>query len=1092
MNNSNIKILFILREILLTVLSLINRERFMNKRLTLILACLFLMLGTALAQTQITGTVVSSEDGEPVIGASVKVVGTKTGTVTNTYGQFQLSVPSKSSQLEFTYIGMVPKTLKAQNGMKVVLDPENKSLDEVIVVAYGSEKRSAFTGSATVVGSKEIGKLQVTSPVEALKGKVAGVQMTNASGRPGSTSSIRVRGISSITAGNDPLIVVDGSPYEGDINTISPDDIENITVLKDAASSALYGSRGSNGVIIVTTKSAKAGEGTITVDAKWGSNSRAVPDYKYITSPARYYEIWYAALKNYASDKLGYSAADAHVWANKNVASAGNTDYGLGYNVYTVPEGQTLIGTNGKLNPNATLGRTYTYNGNEYYIQPDDWADETFKNSLRQEYTVTGQGSNDKGSFYMSGNYLKLNGLTVSSNYERYTGRFKADYKIKPWLKLIGNMNYTHYNQNWTGDEGSSGSSGNVFALTKMGAIYPIYIRDGKGNIIHDNNSGIDYYDYGDAKINGLYRPYLSQANPLSSNQLDESKVNGNTVNLVGTAEVTFLKDFKFSSINNIYVDESRQTNTTNPFYGQYASSKGIIYKYHMRSFTYDLQQLLNWSHTFGEHTVSAMLGHDYYDNRYYYLYGSKTNQFDWHNDELAGAITKNGAESYRSEYNNESYLGRVLYDYMGKYHGEVSLMRQASSRFHPDHRWGTFWSAGAAWLITKEEWFKVPFVNELKLKASYGQTGNDRIGSYLYTNRYSITPSNGNVSLVASSTLKNEKITWEKVNEFNAGLDFTILNSRISGTIEGYTRTTKDMLYAFSLPLSYGYSSYYDNIGDMRNSGFELTLNGDVIKTKDFTWSLNLNVTNVNNKVTRLPDEKKTLTVDGVQGYTDGSYFVGEGIALYTWRLHKYAGVNPDTGEALYYKNVKDDSGKVTGTTTTTNASEADYYLCNGSMAKWYGGFGTTAQWQGFDLSVSFAYQLGGKIFDADYQSAMALTKGYAFHADLDNAWSETNKGSNIPRIQYGDTYTAATSDRWLTSATYLSLQNINLGYTIPKNLVRKIGLQSVRLYGTADNIWVWSKRQGLDPRQTIAGSGNQTYAPSMRTISGGITVTF
>lgn len=1085
----------------------------MEKRLTMILACLFLSIGMALAQTHVSGTVTSS-DGDPLVGVTVKVVGTNAGALTNSEGRFELNVPA-GKQLQISYIGMRTKTVKASANMKIVLESEVGSLDEVMVVAYGTEKRSAFTGSASVIGSADIEKVQTTSALESLKGKAAGVQMYNASGAPGATSSFRIRGISSINAGNEPLVVVDGVPYDGDINTINPADIENITVLKDAASSALYGARGSNGVILVTTKNGKRGQGTVTFDMKIGSNSKMIPEYNTIDDPAKYYEMWYQVLKNYAmgsSSKLnpglGYSDYAAHQFANAHLANMDPNDpYSLGYQVYTVPGGQDMIGTNGKLNPAATLG--YVHKG--YLLTPDDWVDETFNNSTRQEYNLQANGGNDRGSFYTSLNYLNYDGITVSSNYERLTGRMKADYKIKDWLKFTTNATYTHYRQNYTGDEGKSTSSGNVFALTKIAPIYPIYIRDAKGNIIFDQNSGINMYDYGDGTVvPDAKRAYLSQANPLSSNQLDKNLTEGNTVNFTGTVEVSLPYGFKVTSTNNVYNDEYRGTQTTNRFYGQYKSSNGIVYKTHGRTKSFDLQQMLNWAHQYGQNNISAVFGHEYYDYRTYYLYGSMTNQFSPENDELAGAVNANGnPTSNRAEYNTESWIFRTNYNWGEKYFAEFSLLRQASSRFAKDNRWGTFWSIGGAWLISKESWFRAPWVDELRFKASYGQVGNDRIGNWLYTNRFTITPSNGSVSLVSSTTYKNPDIKWETGNSFNTGFDFSFFNQRLSGNIEYFYRKTSDMLNVFYLPQSYGFSAYWDNIGDMTNQGIEVTLNADILRGKDFVWSAYANFSYDHNKVTKITEKNRTTYMNGHGGYTNGSYFIGEGLPLYNFRLKKYAGVDPETGEALYYKDVykqvtnpetgkeedaKDANGEkiVEKTETTKNNSEATYYLLDGARPEVYGGFGTSASWKGLDFSISFSYQIGGHIFDSQYQSEMAFERGYAFHTDLLNAWTPTNKNTNVPRLYYNDQYTASSSDRWLISASCLSLDNIQLGYTLPAQWVRTIGLQKVRLYCTADNIWVWSKRQGLDPRQGISGGANSTYAPFIRTISGGLTVTF
>ena len=1056
----------------------------MEKRLMTVVAGLALSTSMAFAQSQISGNVTASEDGSPVIGASIKVVGTNTGTVTDIDGNFSLNAPA-GAKLEITYIGMQSKSVKAGKNMKIVLDADNHSLDEVMVVAYGTAKKSSFTGSAAVLKSDEIAKISNSNAVSALTGKVSGVQINAATGQPGQESfNIRVRGISSINAGNAPLIVVDGSPYDGDMNSINPSDIASMTVLKDAASAALYGARGANGVVIITTKSGREGSTSFTFDAKWGSNSKALPDYNIVKSPAKYYETWYAALNNYAQNKLGYSANEAYGWANKNMINS--ADYGLNYNVYSVPTGENLIGVNGKLNPNATLGNVINYKGQEYMLMPDDWRDATYQNGLRQEYTLTATANSNQGSFYGSANYLKNEGITMGSDYARFTGRMKADYQIKSWLKVSGNMNYTHSNSNYLGGDGDGADSGNMFAVNSVAPIYPLYIRDGKGNIMLNQTTKMNSYDYGDGAVIGLMRPIFQQSNPISDVQLETNNVEGNAFNAVGSAEVRFLKDFKFTSTNSTMVDESRQSNLSQPFFGQPAKSNGYVSKAHIRRWSYNFQQLLNWHHQFGEHDVEAMVGHEYYRTRYYVLAGSKSNIFSIYNSELDAAIVDGSISSYTKDYNTEGFFGRAQYNYAQKYFGSFSYRRDASSRFDPDHRWGNFWSFGGAWILSKEKWFESSWIDELKLKASYGEQGNDNIGDYLYTDRYSIGNSNGSISLKPSSTKGNRKISWEKGGNLNIGTEFSLWKGRLTGSVEYFYRKTTDMLAHFSLPVSYGYSGYYDNVGDMRNSGVELELNGDIIRTKDFTWSANFNFTAYKNKITSMPEEKKAITVDGVRGYAGGGYFYGEGQPIYTWYMAKYAGVDKETGEALYYKDSEN------GETTTTNASEATMHLCGTALPDAYGGFGTSVSYKGFDFSMDFTYQLGGKIYDSSYASLMSISRGRSFHADLLDAWTPSNTSSDIPRIQYGDSYAAYTSDRFLVSGSYLSLQDVTLGYTLPRALCSKIGINKVRVYATGSNLWLWSKRQGLDPRQSITGATSNAYYSPIRTISGGITVTF
>ena len=1063
----------------------------MEKRLTMILACLFLSLGMALAQTAVTGTVVSQEDGQPIIGATVRVVGASAGAVTDADGKFSISMPAGHNKLKVTYVGMVDQDVTVKgNSVRVVLVPDQTNLDEVMVVAYGTAKKSAFTGSAAVVKSDDIAKISSSNAMSALSGKVSGVQINSATGAPGQESfSIRIRGISSINAGNDPLIIVDGAPYNGDINNLNQNDIASMTVLKDAASAALYGARGANGVVIITTKNGREGTSSITVDAKWGANTRGVEFYNTVESPAGYYEAYYQSLKNYRTS-LGDDAATAHRWALNNMFSGG---YDLGYNVYTVPEGQDFIGPNGKLNPNATLGRVVNVNGTEYLLYPDSWRDAAYQTGVRQEYNVTATGSNDKGSFYGSAGYLKNEGISIGSDYARFTGRLKADYQLRSWLKLSGNFNYAHYKANSLADDGGS-TVGNVFMVKNMAPIYPLYIRDAAGNILQDSKTGLAMYDWGDGTVTGLTRPTMTGSNPIFANYFDKNQNEGNSLDATGTAEIRFLEDFKFTSANTVMLDETRFTYTNNPYYGQFAANNGSIQKAHVRTWAYNYQQLLNWHHLFDKHDVEVMLGHEYYRTRYYYLTASKNNVFSVFNDELAGAVNTGSMNSYTTDYNVEGWFGRVQYNYDNKYFGSLSYRRDASSRFHPDHRWGNFWSLGGAWIISKEKWFNAPWVDELKFKASYGEQGNDNIGSYLYTDTYSIVPSGDGAGVKPSSTKGNETITWEKNGNFNTGFEFSFFRGRLAGSIEYFYRRTSDMLAFFALPASSGWSGYYDNVGNMQNMGAEVELDGTLIRTKDFEWGLNLNFTAYKNEITSIADKNKTQTVEGSEGYASGSYFYGEGESLYTFYMPKYAGVD-ENGKSMFYKDKLDENGNIIGRETTTTPGEATYYLCGTALPWAYGGFGTRFSYKGFDLAVDFNYQLGGQIYDSDYAGMMGITstgRGSAIHADLLNSWTEENPNTNIPKLIIDDTSATTTSDRFLIGASYLSLQNLNFGYTFPTKMTSKVGIGKLRVYLTATNLWLWSKRQGLDPRQSITGGASSAYYSAMRTISGGISVTF
>ncbi len=1065
----------------------------MVRKIVLSLIAVFVFLAYATAQNrQISGTV-SDANGHPVAGATVIVDGTSLGTTTNTAGEYTLSAPVNGT-LVVTFVGFEPQQLPiaGKTRINVTMKEDAQAIDDVIVVAFGTAKKEAFTGSAAVIKSDEIAKVQTSNVATALVGRVAGVQTSSTSGDLGKTPSIRVRGFGSINAGKEPLWIVDGMPYEGDLNNLNTNDIESMTVLKDAASNALYGARGANGVIMVTTKKAKSGDAVVTIDAKWGVNSKALEEYDVITSPAQYYETHFKALYGYYAQTN--PAAKAYALASSGLTSNGTG--GLGYNVYTVPEGQALIGTNGKLNPNATLGRKIIYNGQEYWLTPDDWIDEAYQSAFRQEYNVNISGATERSSFYASLGYLDNTGIIKSSALERYTARLKADYQAKKWLKVGGNMSYAHFsNSNGNSNEGSASSTANIFAFSaQMPPIYPVYIRDGSGRIMVDDN-GYQMYDYGDKGNAGLTRPLLPGANGLQTSWLNKKKAEGNAFSGSGFVDISLYKGLKLTVNGSTNIDETRTTYLNNQYYGQFAEAGGTISKYHTRDIAYNLQQILNYNETFGKHNVGLMVGHEYYQKKYYYLSGTKSKLFSYDNEELGGAVVDGaGAHSYIDDYNSEGYFMRAQYDYAGRYFVSGSYRRDASSRFHPDHRWGNFWSVGAAWLLNQENWFDAPWVNMLKLKASYGSQGNDNIGNYLYTDTYSIENNNGEIAVLFGQK-GNPNITWETNTNLNIGTEFGFWNNRLSGSVDFFNRKTSVMLFAFSVPSSLGYSSYYANVGDMVNRGVEVELNADLIRTKNVLWSFNLNLTHVKNEVTYLAPEHKSTTVEGYKGYIDGSYFVGEGLPLYTYYLRSYAGVDPETGASLWYKDVKGDDGKITRTKTSDYTS-ATRYLHDSAIPSVYGGFSTSVSAYGVDFSISFNYQIGGKVYDSGYASFMSspygTTVGTNYHKDILKAWTPENKGSDIPRLQYGDQYTTSVSDRFLTDASYLNISNINVGYTLPSKITQKFGVQKLRVYLACDNVVYWSKRQGLDPRYSFTGATNFSNYSPIRTISGGVTVQF
>ena len=609
------------------------------KRLTFLLFCLLLGIGMANAQTtKVTGTVISAEDNEPIIGASIVVKGTTIGTVTDFNGAFSLDVPSSAKTLVVSFVGMKAQEIGVKPKVNVVLEGDNQMLDEVMIVAYGTAKKSAFTGSAATIKSEKITSRQTSNVTNALSGQVAGVQTTSNSGQPGKDAEVRIRGIGSISASNKPLYVVDGVPYDGEISAISTSDIESMTVLKDAASNALYGARGANGVILITTKKGKSGEARVSLDAKWGVNKRGVPNYETINDPAKFYELNYSSIYN--ADLKGYAAAGDLAGANAYANQALLSGTYLGYQVYSVPTGELLIGMDGKLNPKATLG----YSDGTYYYIPDNWSDEIFENNVRQEYNLSVSGASDKMNYYMSAGYLDDQGIVPNSGFQRYSARLKADYQVKPWLKLGANVSFTHYDSREQDTEGGTSNANIFYASNIMGAIYPMYIRDAQGNIMTDNR-GFQRYDYGKKgqDTNGS-RNTIPNANPLASYMLDKMKYSGDVVSGKWFADVDIWGGIKAKVNIGVDANNVRNTDMVNPFYGQYSETTGVgglISVSTQRTFSVNQQYLLTYNKTFDDvHNLDVLAGHENYNYKYQYLYGQREKLYNPNVPELVFQIS--------------------------------------------------------------------------------------------------------------------------------------------------------------------------------------------------------------------------------------------------------------------------------------------------------------------------------------------------------------------------------------------------------------------------------------------------------------------
>ena len=1061
-------------------------------------AMVMLALSVAASAQNITvkGTVKDTA-GEGIVGANIILKGNRTVyTMTDLNGAFSLSVPS-NGVLEVLCMGYQGQevSVNGRANLEIVLLDDSQLLDETIVVAYGTATKSSFTGSAAMVDSETISKKLSSKVTSALAGTTPGVQIISSSGDPtDGAPTIRIRGIGSMSASSSPLIIVDGVPYEGAISDINPNDVESMSVLKDASASAIYGHRGANGVIIITTKKGQSGEATVRFDARFGSNSRLIPQYDVISDPAEYYETYYKLMYNRYLYS-GHTVAESYAYADNNLFNENNG--GLGYQVYTVPDGQKLIGTNFKINPNAKLG----YSDGEYYYQPDDWYNETFHNSFRQEYNVSASGASDRFNYYAGVSYLNDGGIVYNSGYQRYTARLNAEYQIKDWIRFVTNMSYS-YSDSDNVSSGSWGSSGNAFYIANnIGPIYPLYVRkvDEQGNPYLYKESDRQIYDSNNTNFK---RPNFV-GNAIRDLYNDVKKSYADV--LVGKwgLILTPVKGLTLNANVGITSDNTRY----NYLYSQFGSSSGVdgaASVGHIRMFTVNQQYIANYKFDIAElNHIDLMAGYEQYTRKYQRVDGYNDHLFNPLVGELnnADGTDNKTAESYTNMYMTQGFLARAQYDYDGRIFASASFRRDASSKFAPGHRWGNFGSVGGAWLISKESWFKASWVNMLKLKASYGVQGNDGLeGYYPWSDQYGHSYDGTNYS-IAMTYKGNENLTWETSMSFNTGFDFELFNGKLNGTIEYFNRDTKDLLYSKNVPYSSGNPTGVMpvNVGSIRNRGFEVSLDGNIINTRNVNWNWNVNLSNYTNTILSLDD---SVSEKGIRG---SNYIYKVGGSLYDAYMYKYAGVDKETGQALYWKHideVKDENGNVTTAAsdeTTAVFSDATRYELGSVLPKLYGGFGTSLNAYGVDFSIQCSFQLGGKYYDGNYQQLMwtQASAGQAWHKDILNAWTPENTNTNIPRMD-GDTQVAQSAvDRFFVSSNYLSINNVTLGYTFPAKWTQKIKIASLRLYVAGENLAVLAARKGLDPRNAFGlGSftmdqGSSSYG-AMRTITGGITLTF
>lgn len=1028
----------------------------MRKILSIILALVLSSFALRAQTFEVSGTVTSEDDKSPLPGVFIKLLDGSATAVTTTEGEYSITA-KKGSYLEFSCFGMVTKTVQVNNErvLNVVLTTKIENLDDAMVVAYGTTKKESFTGSAEVVGSDKIKDRAASNVTKLLDGQVAGVMMTSGSGQPGSGASFLVRGFGSINASQSPLIVVDGVPYDGSLSSLNSSDIKQISVLKDASAGALYGARGANGVIVITT-GAKSGKESMDVEfgAKFGIIGRAIPRYDTM-SAKEYMEHMY----NVAYNDLVYTEGYLPQVAKANTATKlSKMILGTGdiYNIFNKDVSE-LFDENGVIVSDAAQ----KYDA--------DWLKTAERDlPLRQEYRFAVSKRGENSSCSASLNYVNEQGTLKTTGFTRYGGRIETSFHPKDWLDFDMQVNYANSKTNFLGASGSTNS--NVwYSAMMMAPIYPVYKVDAAGDYVLENGQKV--FDYGSS------RPAGAQNSRNCIATLYDDDYYSISDNLNGRGRIGLIwGDLRFDS--NIGIDNVSTYQTTKyNIYNGNAAGTGRLTKEENRMISYTWNQLLSYKKTIGDHHVDAMAGHEFYHYNMRYLMGEKTGFTVPDFDELGLGSTIANSYSESDNYAINSWLGRVNYDYLDRYYFSGSVRTDASSRFKKENRWGVFWSVGASWRISEENFLKDrEWIDNITLKASYGVQGNDNLGDYYaWQSLYNLYYSNGSHSGAIIGSLENADVTWEKNGNLNVGAEFRLFG-RLSGTIEWYNRTTSDLLLAYPIPTSLGIESFNSNVGRITNSGLDLGLGCTAYQNQDWTLKFNLIASTLRNRVNKLTGEGNDDIVNGV-------YLIREGEEINSFYIAKSAGVDPTTGEQLYHAYKKDASGnKIEGSEYITNdrtAAAGSKFILGSRIPDVYGSFTTEVRYKNLDFSFMMGYSLGGKVFDNVYRSLMEPSfVGQTYHKNAKRSWTTPGQRTDVPRAN--SDLTTLASDRFLVDASYLSIKNITLGYTFGSKILEAAKINSARIYLSAESPWILTKMKGMDPQANFSGSTSYAYTPN------------
>ena len=1069
----------------------------MKKTLTLALLCC-LCLSSAFAQTRISGRVVDAGDGQAIPFVTVMIKGTTTVTQTDMDGRYAITVANANQVLSFSFVGYATQeiTVGTRTVIDVLLPVDAMNLDEVLVTAYGTSTRKSFTGSAAQMSGEKLASRPVMNINQALNGFTSGVQVTGGSGQPGSSPTVRIRGIGSINASTTPLYIVDGFPMAGSYNDIPAEDIASVTVLKDAAASALYGNRAANGVIMITTKKGAFNEKLrVNISAKQGIVVRRMPELETMNHKDWVEIMWETYRNGLVSGNVSMEAANIRASSAPKSASGSYTDGVISkilYNPYNVPADQ-MVGLDGKLNPNAKL------------LWPDDldWWGALSRTGKRGDYSVSASGGSEKSSYAASASYLKEEGYIMRTEYQRLTARASGDFKPKDWFKFGVSVNASITEEEYSGslNDGGSGYANPFYFARNVGPIYPIHVHDQTTGAMLYDDAGQSYWDWGGRTDLGsparpfaagrhivaemLYNMELSQRQALTGNIYAEiSPIKGLTIktSTAGTFQGRYVSRYD----NKIVGDGSPAGR---------ASREALFYR------TWTNTQTANYTNAFDKHSFTILAGHESYAHEYDDLYGFRQGQVMDGNTELINFTVTNNLTSSKDRITSEGYFGSANYSFDNKYNISASFRRDGSSRFHKDNRWGNFWSVGGAWRLEREPFIQeLSWINQLKFRASYGSVGNDGLsGYYPYMALYSIGHPNASEPGTLQSSLPNNDLKWEVNTTLDLALEFGLFN-KLSGSFEFFHRISDNLLFGVPLPLSSGAANYSGtsasitrNIGTMYNRGVEFQLEYDAVRQKDFAWRLALNATSYQNRITKLPEDSRE------NGIISGTKKLMEGRSRYDFWLRQWWGVDPDTGNSYAYLdtdavayNPSNADHKIIGTDTLTrNISNGRYYYTgHTSLPKVFGSISSNLRYKRLSLDFMFTWALGAKMYDGTYVNFMAVDANYssAKHIDMLNRWQKPGDITNVPRLDdaFATSATASGTDRYLISGNYLNLQSVTLSYQLPTSIKGKNFLSGATLYLTADNLFMLSARKGLDPTGSIDGTTGNSYAPSRAVILG------